>query len=80
MAKTIIEAIHESLDPTTVSNAIYETMLDWYSLTSRIQAGEPRKTRMKDRRSANEVLLARMLGMEHTEVRRLLALHFGVEA
>lgn len=78
MAHSIIQAIEGHLDPTTVSNAIYETMVEWRSLTIKINTGEPRKTRNKDRRANLEVLMARFLGMEHHEVRDLLRKHFDM--
>lgn len=79
MPQTIMDRIQESVTPESVSNAIYEIMLDWRAYTVRIQNNEPRKTRMKDKRGTLEVVLARFFNCDHLEVRRMLSTHFGIK-
>lgn len=79
MPQSIIERIADVVNPTQVSNVIYEIMVDWRSYTMRINNNEPRKTRMRDKRETLEVVLARFLNTDVMDTRRMLEAHFGIK-
>lgn len=78
--QSLMERIQESVTPTSVSNAIYEIMIDWRAYTMRINNDEPHKTRMRDKRKTLEVCLARFFNTDTREVRKMLEQHFDMKA
>lgn len=77
--QSLISRMQEAVTPTSVSNAIYEIMVDWRAYTMRINNDEPRKTRMRDKRETLEVVLARFFNTDTMEVRRMLEQHFDIK-
>lgn len=80
MAQTIMDRIQDSVTPTSVSNAIYEIMLDWRSFTMRINNDEPRKSRLRYKRETLEVVLSRFFNTHPDEMRAMMEEHFDIKA
>lgn len=80
MPSNIMRRIQDNVNPTSVSNAIYEIMVDWRAYTMRINNKEPKGTRLRDKRAVLEMVLSRFFNCDTQETRRLLAEHFGIEA
>lgn len=81
MATSIMDTIQENVNPVSVSNALYELMLDWRSTVMMSQMAPNRSTRKKynKKRSWIEGALSRFLGQNVLETRRLLEQHFGLK-
>jgi len=81
MARTIMDVIQEQITPTTVSNALVETMLDWRRVVMEEQSGTNlrQRERLKVQRNTLEKVLSHFLGIQPWQVRTLLTDHFKVE-
>jgi hypothetical protein len=77
-----IERLRESLDPQSVSNALYNIMLLWLeaddNLNQRGDSKGGRHRRVYHQREAYEICLAAFLGVRPGEIGQLLRDHYGV--
>lgn len=80
MARTIMDVIQEQITPTSTSNAIVETMMDWRRIVmEKESAGSAgQRYRLKVQRNTIEKVLAHFLGIRPDQVRALLADHYGM--
>lgn len=86
MAQSIMDAIENNLNQRTVSNALYELMLDWRASVERWHeySGDSNKSKT-ERKNANkkrkwiEIMIGRFLNKDYLEVRALLEKHYGVK-
>jgi len=82
---SIITSIQDNLDPTSVSNALYETMLDWRTmhvdLVERRRNGvRNQSTRtLETRRVVMEKVIGRFINTPAEDVRRMLCDHYGLD-
>lgn len=78
MAKSIMEVIQEHVNPTSVSNAIYEVMVDWrnHVLMAEQAATASQEKRHTKKRGWTEQVLSRFLGVDQIQTRNLLNQHF----
>lgn len=73
-----MDRIHESIDPTSVSNAIYELMVDWNGMVMRLNNDLTKhRTRTKDKIRHLEAILSRFFNVDPVEMRKMLEEHFG---
>ena len=81
MARSIMDVMHENVNPTSVSNALYEIMLDWRScMLMREMAGtKSAKQKLKLRRAMIEKDLSRFFCITPFEMRDLLEQHFAMK-
>lgn len=80
MARSIMTVMQENVNPVSVSNALYELMVEWRSIAIE-QNQSPNTSRMKklsSKRNWTENTIARFFGVEPKEMRVLLSEHFGV--
>lgn len=77
----IIQKLVENLDPQSVGNVLYETMLDWNAVTQRIRMVEPGETqaRLVGRRISMEQMLGRFFGVSQSQMHKMLKRHFEQE-
>ena len=81
MARTIMDAVQENVNPVTVSNTIYEMMLDWRNCVILIQTGQAKsKSKLRHKKQLIERYLAWFMGTDGQEIRALLNKHFEVES
>ena len=80
MAQSIMDVMEESLDPRSVSNALYELMVDWRAcvLLSQAQATKKGRQQWNKKRSWIETTLGRFFNRGDLEMRALLEAHFGI--
>lgn len=81
MKNSIIQRVTEVVDPTSVSNVIYEIMLDWRAYTERINDPNSKghRSRLKYKRETMEVIIARFLSTDIISARRMLEEYFDVK-
>jgi hypothetical protein len=81
MGKSMVDAIHENVDPTTVSNALYEMMVEWFSYVAMQNAGTTKSQKRKwdEKRRWTETAIGRFLNKSTLEMRELLEEHYGVK-
>lgn len=80
MATSIMDAMHEHVNPTTVSNALYEMMVEWFSCVTMQITADTKSQRRKfdDKRRWTEVALGRFFNQDALGMRALLEEHYGV--
>jgi hypothetical protein len=78
MAESIISAVEGSLDPRSVTNALYETMVEWRSCVIEIEqaATASRAKRLRKKREWIERMIGRFINRDAEETRTLLSNHF----
>jgi hypothetical protein len=76
-----MDAIHENVDPTTVSNALYEMMVEWFSCVTMQVGGTTKSQRRKydEKRRWTETAIGRFMNKSTLEMRELLEVHYGVK-
>lgn len=80
MARSIMDVVQENVNPVSVSNALYEIMLDWRSCAMMIQSGQAdSKRRMRYKMAIIERYMAWFLQVDGSEMRRLLRAHFDIK-
>lgn len=78
--KSIMDRIHENIDPTSVSNAIYEMMVDWNGMIIRLNNDlTTHRARTKDKVRHLEAILSRFFNVDPIEMRSILEQHFGIK-
>jgi hypothetical protein len=82
MSRTIMSVMQENVNPVSVSNSIYEMMLDWRncSIRLRMDPTAKHKGRLKIERNIIERSLARFFGVGRREMRTMLREHFDLGA
>lgn len=80
MAQTIMDVIHENINPTSVAAALYELMLDWRALESIIalESSHGKRRDLKVRRDTYCVVLSKFFGIAPSDMRRQLKEHFDL--
>lgn len=80
VTSSLMDTVQEHLDPTSVSNALYEVMLDWREYSMRIKQARNRGERndFASKRNVLEKVLSRFVNLPQHEVRNLLSEHFGI--
>lgn len=80
MAQTIMDVMEENLNPRSVSNALYELMVDWRACVMTAQATPTKHGRKKhnQKRKWLEQTLGRFFNRGDLEMRRLLEEHFHI--
>ncbi len=85
MNKTIMEVIQENVNPVTISNSLYEIMLDWRATVvliadpSTFDNRKQSRSRLKYKKMLLERYLANFIGVSNVEVRELLTQHFDIK-
>lgn len=81
MAQTIMEAMEDNLSPRSVSNALYELMVDWRAcvLMSQAQATKQGRKMYNKKRNWIETTLGRFFNRSDMEMRTLLERHFDLK-
>lgn len=86
MARTIMDAVQENVNPVSVSNTLYEIMLDWRTCVMLIDnkmygsgEGKQSKSKLRYKKALIERYLAWFMGTDGKEIRTLLHRHFGIE-
>lgn len=80
MARSIMDVMQENVNPVSVSNALYEMMIDWRSacLMLEMKPTGSAKVKLKIRRQMLEKDLSRFFCIDPFEMRRLLNKHFDM--
>lgn len=80
MARSIMDVVQENVNPVSVSNTLYEMMLDWRNCVVLIQEGACKsKHKMRHKKSLIERYLSWFMGVDGKEMRALLHEHFGIK-
>lgn len=81
MVSTIMTVIEENLDPRSVTNSLYELMVDWRSAVyqAHIATSESNRKKFNRKRTWIETTLSRFFNKDPQEMRALLEDHFDVK-
>lgn len=81
MAQTIMTVIEDSLDPRSVTNALYELMVEWRSCVyeASITPSKSRRRTVDRKRKWIENTLGRFFNKDRVQMRELLEGHFQVK-
>lgn len=83
MASTITDMIERELDPTTVANALYELMLEWYQSETVFRLAPARDSGTGRSARRNAAALARWIGrflqVDEKQARELLLAHYELK-
>lgn len=81
MARRIMDVMQENVDPVSVSNALYELMVDWRScvIMAEMVGNKSGNRKYRSKRSWIETALGRFFGVDDREMRGMLEQHFSVK-
>lgn len=81
MARSIMDVMQENVNPVSVSNALYELMVDWRNMVlTADQAPNPsQEKKLRSKRKWLETALGRFFGCNDAEMRELLEDHFDIK-
>ena len=81
MAQSIMDVMEENLNPRSVSNALYELMVDWRAcvMMSQMQPTKAGRKQYNRKRSWIEQTLGRFFNKHDMEMRSLLEQHFDIK-
>jgi hypothetical protein len=81
MAESILDVMRDNLNAASVSNALYELMVEWFTAAT-LQVAGPTQSAIKKwgkKRSWIERTLAKFFNVSDHEMRDLLEEHYGVK-
>lgn len=81
MAQSIMDALEENLNPRSVSNALYELMVDWRAcvMMSHMQSTKHGRKQYNKKRAWIEQTLGRFFNKSDLDMRALLEQHFNIK-
>lgn len=81
MPRSIMEVMQENVSPVSVSNALYELMVDWRALAlqTTLVCSHSKERSLRSKRAYLETILGRFFLVSDDEMQKLLEQHFDIQ-